>query len=749
MKSNQTIIGICCSMLLGALLFTACEPKASDSQSSMDQFIDSLLNEMTIEEKAGQLTLYTSGWTVTGPKLRDDYVEELKAGRAGNLFNAHTVDYAIDLQKMAVEETRLGIPLLFGLDVIHGYKTTFPIPLAEAASWDLELIEKSARMAAKEASSAGINWTFNPVVDICRDPRWGRIAEGSGEDVYLGSLIGAAKVRGYQGDDLSDPETLMACLKHFAAYGAAQAGRDYHTVDMSERELRGTYLPPYKAAVDAGAYTAMTSFNEVDGVPASGSHYLLTKILRDEWGFNGFVVTDYTSINEMVPHGVVANEKEAAALAFNAGVDMDMQGGLFSRYLPELIAEGKVEESRLDRCVRKVLEMKYRLGLFQDPYRYLDKARESQTLLSQEMMDHSLVAARESIVLLKNEPVNEKALLPLAKSTRSIALIGPLAENRKDMLGTWHVAGDASKAITLKEAIAQTAPAVKINYARGTGFGKNDKNGFREALNAARRSDVVVMALGENYQQSGEAASRTEIGLPGDQLDLLKAVHQLGKPVVLLVMAGRPLTLSWENENIPAIVNTWHLGTMGGKAIAEVLFGDHNPSGKLTVTFPRNVGQIPIYYNMKMTGRPFSAQNKYTSKYLDAPNEPLYPFGYGLSYSRFSYDQLQLSQEEIGSDESLNISVQVTNTSKVAGKEVVQLYVRDLVGTVTRPVKELKGFEKISLKAGETKTVSFSLSAKDLAFYTRDMSFGAEPGDFQVFVGPSSAEGLEAHFTLK
>ncbi len=735
-------------LLLAALLSRSGNPVNSE-KDEMALFIDSLINEMTIEEKAGQLTLYTSGWTVTGPQLRDDYVEELKAGRAGNLFNAHTVDYAIKLQKTAVEETRLGIPLLFGLDVIHGYKTTFPIPLAEAASWDLELIEKTARLSAKEASAAGINWTYNPMVDIARDPRWGRVAEGAGEDVYLGSLIGAAKVRGYQGSDLSDPNTILACVKHFAAYGAAQAGRDYHTVELSDRVLRETYLPPFKAALDAGATTVMTSFNELDGLPASGNHHLMTGILRDEWGFDGFVVTDYTAINEMVPHGVVANNKEAAELAFNAGVEMDMQGGLYAQYIPELIKEGRIKESTLDAYVKRVLEMKYRLGLFEDPYRYLNPKREEQTLYSQELMDHALEVAKESIVLLKNEPVNNRPVLPLSKSTKSIALIGPLADNQKDLLGTWHVAGDASKAITLLQGIKDTAPDVKINYARGTGFSGNDRSGFAEALEMAKNSDVVVMALGENYQQSGEAASRSEIGLPGNQLALLKQVQALGKPVVLLAMAGRPLTLEWSHENIPAIVNTWHLGTMAGKAIAEVLFGDHNPSGKLTMTFPRNVGQVPVYYNMKNTGRPFSAENKYTSKYIDVSNSPLYPFGYGLSYSTFSYSDIALSKESMTQNETLALSVNIKNTGPYDGKEVVQLYIRDLVGSVTRPVKELKGFQKIALKAGESRKVTFSITTQDLAFYTRDMSFKAEPGDFEVFIGTSSAEGVSTRFALQ
>jgi beta-glucosidase len=735
---------------MGFMALNGCE-NPSGSSDPMSRFIDSLIQEMTIEEKAGQLTLYTSGWDVTGPVLRDDYMDELRAGRAGNLFNAHTVDYARELQRIAVEETRLGIPLLFGLDVIHGYKTTFPIPLAEASSWDLDIIEKSAHLAAKEAASAGVNWTFNPMVDIARDPRWGRIAEGSGEDPFLGALIGAAKVRGIQGKNLADPTTILACVKHFAAYGASQAGRDYHTVDMSDRELRQNYLPPYKAALEAGAATVMTSFNELDGVPASGNRYLMTEILRNEWGFDGFVVTDYTSINEMVPHGVVANEKEAAELAFKAGVQMDMQGGLYSRYIPELIAEGKIEESTLNEYVRQVLEMKYKLGLFEDPYRYLNKDREQQTLYSQELMNHALLAAKESIVLLKNQPASkgQSNLLPLSKKLGSVALIGPLADNRKDMLGTWHVAGDASKVITLKEGIAQVAPGVKINYARGAGFSGDDRSGFAEALAAARKSDVVIMAMGEDYTQSGEAASRSEIGLPGPQQELIEAIHALGKPIVAVVMAGRPLTINWIDEHIPAVMNAWHLGTMSGKAIAETLFGDHNPAGKLTITFPKNVGQIPIYYNIKNTGRPFSADNKYTSKYLDVSNEPLYPFGYGLSYTTFEYSDISLSSSELSFDSSLTVSATVTNTGTYEGQEVVQLYVRDKVGSVTRPVKELKGFEKIKLKPGESKRVSFNLSAKDLAFYTLDMRFEAEPGDFKVFIGPNSSTGLEADFKLK
>lgn len=712
--------------------------------SEYDTEIDSLISIMTLEEKAGQLTAYTSGWTVTGPKLNDNYEAELKAGRVGNIFNAHTVSYSIKLQKIAVEETRLGIPLLFGLDVVHGYKTTYPIPLAEACTWDTDIIERSARLSAKEASSAGINWTFSPVVDLARDPRWGRVSEASGEDTYLNGLFGAARVRGYQGDDLSDPTTVMACVKHYAGYGASKAGRDYHTVDMSDRMLRESYLPPYREAVDAGAASVMTSFNEMHGVPVTGSKYLMKEILRDEWGFEGFVVTDYTSINEMVPHGIVANEKEAVELAFNAGVQMDLQGALYSKYIPELVREGKIAEETLDEYVRSVLKKKYELGLFDDPYRYHDSVREANTLFSKEFFDHALLSARESIVLLKNE----NQLLPLSKEISSLALIGPLAENKKDLLGTWHVAGIAEKVVTLKAGIENVVPSVKINYAKGADFTGNDKSGFGEALSQARKSDVVVMAIGENYQQSGEAASRTEIGLPGPQQELLEEVYQLGKPIVVVLMAGRPLTIEWMDKNIPAILNTWHLGTQAGQAIAETLFGENVPSGKLTMTFPRSVGQIPIHYDMKNTGRPFDPNNKYTSKYIDSPNEPLYPFGYGLSYTSFDYSDISLTKESMNTSEDITVSVRVKNTGKFVGDEIIQLYIRDLVGSVTRPVLQLKGFKKITLKPGESREVSFTIDQEMLEFYTFNKKWASEPGQFKVFVGPNSSELKEASFEL-
>lgn len=732
-----------------SLFIMAAFSLVAQNQNEIEKKVASLLSRMTLEEKIGQMTLYTSGWSVTGPTLREGYKEDIRAGRCGNIFNAHTAAYNRDLQRIAVEETRLGIPLLFGYDVIHGHKTIFPIPLAEACSWDLALIEKSARLAAKEAAASGLHWTFNPMVDIARDPRWGRIAEGAGEDPYLGGLIAAAKVRGTQGNDLSDPYTLLACVKHLAAYGAAQAGRDYHTVDMSERMLREVYLPPYKAAIDAGCATVMTSFNEVDGVPASGSKWLLTDILRREWGFDGFVVTDYTSINEMIPHGFARDEKHAAELAANAGVDMDMQSAAYQNYLAKLVREGKVATATVDEAVRRILTYKYQLGLFDDPYRYSDVEREKQVVLSAEMLEHAREAARKSVVLLKNEPYLGQKLLPLSKDIQNIALIGPLADNQVDLLGTWHAAGDQSRVTTIRTALQDALPDARIWYAKGANMTDDDEGGFAEALEAASRAEVVVMTIGENFQQNGEAASRSELGLPGAQQALLEAIQATGKPVVAVVLAGRPLTIGWMQRHTPAILYAWHLGTMTAPALMDVLFGEYNPSGKLVITFPRNVGQIPIFYSMKNTGRPFNAQDKYTSKYIDTPNEPLYPFGYGLSYTTFQYSDLKLSKSTLGMNEKLQVEVTLKNTGDRAGEETVQLYVRDLVGSVTRPVKELKGFQKIFLRPGESRPVRFELSSDDLRFYTQNMEFKAEPGEFKVFVGGNSVEVLEAGFELK
>ena len=719
---------------------------------AMDRFIADLMAKMTLDEKIGQLTLLTSNWESTGPTMRDSYKEDIRAGRVGAIFNAYTARYTRELQALAVEGTRLKIPLLFGYDVIHGHRTIFPISLGEAASWDLPAIEKAARISAIEASAEGIHWTFSPMVDIARDPRWGRISEGAGEDVYLGSQIAKARVRGYQGSDLSRPDTILATAKHFAAYGAAQAGRDYHTVDISERTMRDVYLPPFKAAAEAGAATFMTAFNEYDGVPASGSRYLLTDVLRKQWGFRGFVVTDYTSINEMVPHGFARDLKQAGEQALNAGVDMDMQGAVFMENLGRSVAEGKVDTARIDAAVRAILEMKYRLGLFDDPYRYADAAREKATIYKPEFLEAARDVARKSIVLLKNKD----DILPLAATAKSIAVIGPLANSKEDMIGSWSAAGDRrTRPVTLLEGLRAGAPTgTTIAYAKGASYhfddaGKTD--GFAEALALAARSDVIIAAMGEHWNMTGEAASRTSLDLPGNQQALLEELEKTGKPIILVLMSGRPNSIEWADGHVDAIVQAWYPGTMGGHAVADVLYGRYNPSGKLPVTFPRNVGQVPIHYDMKNTGRPIelgAPGAKYVSRYLNTPNTPLYPFGYGLSYTSFTYSPVTLDKAKIRPGEPLTASVTVTNSGARDGEEVVQLYVRDLVGSVTRPVKELKGFQKISLKKGEKRTVRFTLTDADLAFTRQDMSWGSEPGAFRLWIGPSSAEGSEASFEL-
>lgn len=718
----------------------------------MDRFIADLMAKMTLDEKVGQLNLLTSNWESTGPTMRDSYKEDVRAGRVGAIFNAYTAKYTRELQALAVEGTRLKIPLIFGYDVIHGHRTIFPISLGEAASWDLQAIEKSARISAIEASAEGIHWTFSPMVDIARDARWGRISEGAGEDVYLGSLIAKARVRGYQGDDLSRPDTILATAKHFAAYGAAQAGRDYHTVDISERTLRDVYLPPFKAAADAGAATFMTSFNELDSVPASGSRHLLTEVLRDKWGFKGFVVTDYTSINEMVPHGYSKDLKQAGEQAINAGVDMDMQGAVYMENLAKSVTEGKVDVKRVDAAVKSILEMKYRLGLFEDPYRYANEEREKATIYKPEFLEAARDVARKSIVLLKNRG----NALPLAAAAKSIAVIGPLGNSKEDMIGSWSAAGDRkTRPVTLLEGLQARAPkGTSVGYAKGASYdfaaeGKTD--GFAEAIALAQKSDVIIAAVGEHWNMTGEAASRTSLDLPGNQQALLEELKKTGKPIILVLMSGRPNSIGWADANADAILEAWYPGTMGGHAIADVLYGDYNPSAKLPVTFPRNVGQVPIHYDMKNTGRPIelgAPGAKYVSRYLDTPNTPLYPFGYGLSYTSFTYSPVTLDKAKVRPGEKLTASVTVTNSGGRAGEEVVQLYVRDLVGSVTRPVKELKGFEKISLRKGETRTVRFTLTDADLAFTRQDMSWGSEPGQFKLWVGPSSAEGSEAAFEL-
>jgi beta-glucosidase len=729
------------------VVLAACNPSAENSSSSIDFKVDSLINIMTLEEKVGQLTLYTSDYDVTGPHMRKGYLEDLKAGKVGAIFNALGAEYTRKLQEIAVKETRLGIPLLFGYDVIHGYKTIFPIPLGEAASWDLKAIENSAQIGAEEASSEGIHWAFAPMVDIARDPRWGRISEGAGEDTYLGMQVAKARVKGLQGD-LKSVKNVIACVKHYAAYGAPQAGRDYHTVDMSERTLREVYLPPYKAAIDAGAATVMTSFNEVDGVPASGSNFLLTDILRNEWGFDGFVVTDYTSIMEMMYHGVAGDTASAAALAVNAGVDMDMQAGFFQGALPSLVKKGVVKEETINTAVRRILKKKFELGLFEDPYRYSNEQRQKETIMKPAFLEASRDVAKRSIVLLKNTG----DVLPLSKEIKKLAIIGPLADNKKELIGSWSGQGDGNKCVSVLEGIkSKISSTTQILFAKGSEINDNVTTGFAEAVKVAKQADAVVLVVGEAAWMSGEASSRSEIGLPGVQQELANEIFKTGKPVIIVLMNGRPLAIPELDAKADAILEAWFLGTQAGNAIADVLFGDYNPSGKLPVTFPRSVGQIPIFYNMKNTGRPMESDpnNKYTSKYLDVSNYPLYPFGYGLSYTTFVYGDVTLNKNNLSTNDSITVRCTVTNTGSKAGEEVVQLYVHDMVASVTRPVKELKGFEKIMIRPGESIEVKFVLKDTDLAFYRKNMTFGTEPGMFEVFVGENSRDLKSAKFELK
>lgn len=707
--------------------------------------VDSVLKLMTLEEKVGQMCLLTSNWDVTGPTMRDNYAEYIRTGQVGNIFNAHTSKYTRELQRIAVEETRLHIPLLFGYDVIHGHKTMFPISLGESCSWDTVAIAHVSHISAVEAAASGIHWTYAPMVDIVRDPRWGRVSESAGEDPFLGSCIAAVRVKAYQGNDLAAKNSVLACVKHFAAYGASQAGRDYHTVDISDRELRDIYLPPFKAAIDAGAGSIMTSFNELDGVPATASDYLFKTILRDEWGFQGFAVTDYTAVNELVPHGVAADRKEAALLAINAGIDMDMESMAYGDYLVQLVKDGKVKESQIDTAVRRILAMKFRLGLFDDPYRYSDPELEAKMIYAPENLEASRDMARKSFVLLKNE----KQTLPLQKGKR-IVVIGQLANEQRDLIGSWQAAGDASKAMTILDAIKEQAGAnAKVTYVEGCKVLGADRSGFSAAVAAARNADAIVYVMGERWDMTGEAASRSNIDIPGVQTDLLAQLAALPVPVTVVLMNGRPLVLSRENELANAILECWYPGTEGGKAVADVLFGDYNPSGKLTMTFPRNLGQVPIYYNMKNTGRPIQGDEKYTSRYLDVANTPLFPFGFGLSYTTFQYSKPVVSAATLTDSAPLTVSVTVTNTGDYDGEEVVQLYVQDLVGSVTRPVKELKGFRKLLIKKGDQVDLQFTLSAADLAFTRKDGSWGTEAGNYKIYVGTNSEDVQEAIFALQ
>ena len=742
-KINSVMKRIILFAFLSVLLFASCRGRREASLKDVDPRVDSLIRIMTLDEKIGQMVLFTSDWDVTGPTIREGYLDDIRSGRCGNIFNAYTVDYIRELQRVAVEESRLGIPLMFGYDVVHGHKTIFPIPLGESCSWDLDLIRRSASAAAAEAAASGLNWTFAPMVDISVDPRWGRVSEGAGEDPYLGSLIAAARVKGFQGENLANPLTVLACVKHFAAYGAPFAGRDYNTVDMSERQFREFYMPPYKAGVDAGALSVMTAFNEYDGVPATGNPYLLKDLLKGEWNFQGFVVTDYTSINEMVHHGYARDEAEAGVKAVNAGVDMDLQGEVYFSYLRGLVDSGFVREKTIDNAVRRILNVKAKLGLFDDPYLYCDRARENQVVSNPEIKALSRDVARRSMVLLKNE-----GCLPFDRGDR-IAVIGELAASRRDLLGSWKAAGEWNDMNSILDAVRAYNGAANVIYAEGCRKIGSDRSGFGEAMDAVAQADKVLMVIGEDWDWSGEAASRTDIGVPGIQSELLKMIASAGKPVAVVLLNGRPLVLEEESKAADAILEAWYPGTMGAEAVTDIVFGQYNPSGKLTMTFPRSVGQIPVFYYEKNTGRPIYLPNdKYKSKYLDSPNEPLYPFGYGLSYTDFKYSNLILSSPKMKKGHTIDATVTVTNIGSRTGEETVQLYIRDLIGSVTRPVKQLKGFQKLVLAPGESRTVTFTIDDEMLSFWRHDMTFGIEDGDFKVMVGGSSSDLLQTSFSL-
>jgi len=725
-------------MALTLVLASGVAASLAAQTSAPDRKIDSLIARMTLEEKLGQLNQLSVDNQPTS-----EQTELVRKGLVGSFFNLTGAAATRDAQHIAVTESRLRVPLIFGHDVIHGYRTIFPIPLGEAASWDPDAVEAAARVAAREAAAAGVHWTFAPMVDIARDPRWGRIAEGSGEDPYLGSAMAVARVRGFQGDNVRAPDAVLATVKHFGAYGGAEGGRDYNTVDLSERTLREVFLPPYRAAVDAGAATVMTAFNEIGGIPSTASPWLMTTLLRREWGFRGFVVSDWTAVAELLNHGVAESRAEAGKLALEAGVDMDMVSRIYVNDLPALVRAGRIPMAVVNEAVRRVLRGKAALGLFDDPYHGTTVERERSVMLAPEHRQVARRVAQESIVLLKNDA----SRLPLDSRVRSIAVIGPLADDKVSALGSWPGRGDPRDAVTPLDGIKARAGSVSVLYAKGCGITDTATAGFAEAVAAAKQADVAVLVLGEAGDMSGEAASRANIDLPGVQQQLLEAVHATGTPVVLVIMNGRPLTIPWAAEHVPAIVESWFLGVETGPALAAVLFGDVSPSGKLPVTFPRYVGQIPLYYNHKNTGRP-TGPDKYTSKYTDLPVTPQFPFGHGLSYTTFGYSDLRLSAARIPTAGTLRVSVTVTNTGSREGAEVVQLYVHDEVGSVTRPVRQLAGFRRISLKPGEARTVNFSLTAKELGLYNKDMKWVVEPGKFRVFVGGSSVGGLEAEFEV-
>lgn len=747
-----------------AVLTIACTPQSSstgttDSEDSITQKVDSVLALMTLEEKIGQMVQYSASWDVTGPPTagNENRLENLKKGLVGSMLNVTGVTATREAQRLNMEHSRLKIPLLFGYDVIHGYKTMFPVPLGESASWDLDLMERTARIAARESAAAGIGWTFAPMVDVSRDARWGRIMEGAGEDPYLVSKIGVARVKGFQGDDFTDATSIAACAKHFAGYGFAEAGRDYNTVNIGQNELHNTILPPFKAAADAGALTFMNSFNEIDGLPSTGNSYIQRDLLKGAWGWKGFMVSDWGSIPEMISHGVAKDHKDAALLAIKAGCDMDMEGNAYETSLASLVEEGKVDIALVDDAVRRILRVKFQLGLFDNPYKYCDEEAERTELFSEANQKVALEAGKKSIVLLKNEG----NILPIQSTVKKIAVIGPLADDKDSPLGNWRAQADAGTAVSVLEGIKNNAPeGTQVTYAQGTtlntgerSFLKHmtvnttDRSGIAAAVSTAKNADMVVLVVGEDAFQSGEGRSQTNIGFAGLQDELIEAVYKANSNVVMVLMNGRPMDISWSAAHVPAIVDSWLLGSEHGNAVAEVLFGKYNPSGKLPVSFPRNVGQEPLYYNQKNTGRANEIPDVTWSHYTDSRRDALYPFGFGLSYTTFSYSKPEVSAASFAANGKVTVSVTVTNSGKVAGEEVVQLYLRDLIGSVTRPVKELKGFEKISLAPGASQKVSFTIDEAMISYYTANKIWEAEPGDFKVFIGGNSVDTQEVGFS--
>jgi len=747
---NKTHIHKSVFLLLTLLIFSCKDNKNLNYSKTDYSFkVDSIMSLMTLNEKIGQMTLYSGDWDKTGPVISTNNIKFLKEGSLGAMFNVYSAKKTRELQKIAVEDTRLGIPLLFGYDVVHGFKTIFPINLGHASSWDLKDIQKSARIAATEATSEGLNWTFAPMLDIARDPRWGRVSEGSGEDVFLTSQIAKAYVNGFQGDDLTNNNTLISCAKHFVGYGAALAGRDYNTVNMSQDELRNVYLPPFKAAIDSGVESFMTAFNELNGVPSTGNKFIFREILRDEWDFKGFVVTDYTAINELIPHGFASDEKHATEIAIKAGIDLDMMSGANRIYLEGLVKNGKVDINLVNDACRRILLAKFKLGLFDDPYRYCDEERQKETIYRPDFLDASRKSAAMSCVLLKNQDKT----LPL-KNNETIALIGPMVKDKENIIGNWAAAGNRKdKAISIYEGIRNYVDESNILYSKGCEISGDYKGGFDEAVNVAKEADKIVLVMGEDYHMSGEAASRTNINIPGVQTELIKALRQAfpRKKIILILMNGRPLDLSEEDDLVDSILEIWFPGTSGGLGVADVLFGAYNPSGKLPITFPRNIGQVPIYYNIKNTGRPIPVENPkedYKSNYIDSPNTPLYSFGYGLSYTTFKYSEISLSSSLISPTDSISVSVDITNSGNYDGHEVVQLYIHDKVGSITRPIKELKDFKKVFIKKGETKTVKFKLFSDSFKFFNGE-DYVLEAGEFEVAIAGSSNFNFSHSFHLK